>query len=157
MLRAPSSLILKVTRDETSTTSLGNLCQCLTALIINYFLIFYFNPPSFSLESLSLMGLSCKLPWSIERLQWDLPEASSSPGWTNSTQSFLTGEVLQPPDHPCVIRTCFNRSMASLCWGPCSTGGQQKDRISSLNLETVEYLNNKKKIFFLCIFFGREN
>lgn len=31
-LRAPSSLILNVSKDGASTTFLGNLCQCLTNL-----------------------------------------------------------------------------------------------------------------------------
>jgi len=51
VLRAPSSLILSVSRDGASTTNLGNLCQCLTTCIIkNYFLISSLNLPSFSLK-----------------------------------------------------------------------------------------------------------
>ena len=34
VLRAPSSLIWSIARDGTSTTSLGNLCQCFTTLSI---------------------------------------------------------------------------------------------------------------------------
>jgi len=34
LLRAPFSPTLDVTRDVASTTPLGNLCQCLTALIV---------------------------------------------------------------------------------------------------------------------------
>ena len=33
VLRDPSNMILSVSRDGASTTSLGNLCQCLTTLI----------------------------------------------------------------------------------------------------------------------------
>ena len=34
VLRAPSSLTLGVCRDGAPTTSLGNLCQCITTLIV---------------------------------------------------------------------------------------------------------------------------
>ena len=51
VLRAPSSLTLSVSRDRASTTSLGNLCQCLTALIVRHiFLTFNLNLPSFGLK-----------------------------------------------------------------------------------------------------------
>ena len=40
VLRAPSSLILKISKEGASTSSPGNLCQCLTALTVkNFFLI----------------------------------------------------------------------------------------------------------------------
>ena len=40
LLRAPSSLALNVCRDGASTTSLGNLFQCFTTLIVkNFFFI----------------------------------------------------------------------------------------------------------------------
>ena len=55
-LRAPSSLTLGVPKDETSTASLGNLCQCLTNLIIkNFFLISTPNLPCLSLKPFPLV------------------------------------------------------------------------------------------------------
>ena len=49
VFRAPSSLILSVSRDGASTTSLGNLFQCFTTLIIKtFFLISNQNLPSCS-------------------------------------------------------------------------------------------------------------
>ena len=51
VLRSLSSLALGVSRDGVSTTSLGNLCQCLTTLTITiFFLIFSPNLPSCSLK-----------------------------------------------------------------------------------------------------------
>ena len=37
VLRAPSSLTLRVSKDGASTTSLGNLCQCLTTSTVKKF------------------------------------------------------------------------------------------------------------------------
>ena len=51
VLRAPSSLALKVSRDGASATSLGNLCQCLTTLIVKYF---------FHISNLHLLSFSLK-------------------------------------------------------------------------------------------------
>jgi len=48
MLRALSSLTLNVPRGRVSTTSLGNLCQCFTTLVVkNFFLISSLNTPFF--------------------------------------------------------------------------------------------------------------
>ena len=56
LLRAQSNLTLNVSRDGTSTTSLGNLFQCFTTLIVKYFFqIFSLNLPFFSLKPLSLV------------------------------------------------------------------------------------------------------
>ena len=55
LLRAPSNLTLNVSRDGASTTSLGNLFQCFTTLIVkNFFFISSLNLPSFSLNPLPL-------------------------------------------------------------------------------------------------------
>jgi len=55
VLRAPSSLTLSVSRDRTFTTSLGNLCQCLTTLAVkNFLLISNTNISSFSLGTFPL-------------------------------------------------------------------------------------------------------
>ena len=50
--RAPSSLTLNVSRDGSSTTSLGNLCQSLITLIIKNFSISNLNLP-FEFETVS--------------------------------------------------------------------------------------------------------
>ena len=56
LLRAPSNLALNVSRNGASTTSLGNLVQCLTTLIVKYFfLISSLNLPSLSLKPLALV------------------------------------------------------------------------------------------------------
>ncbi|KAK4828156.1 LOW QUALITY PROTEIN: hypothetical protein QYF61_024071, partial [Mycteria americana] len=56
LLRAPSNLTLNVSRHGASTTSLGNLFQCFTTLIVkNVFLISTLNLPSFSLKPLPLV------------------------------------------------------------------------------------------------------
>jgi len=56
LLRAPSNLTLNVPRDGASTTSLGNLSQCFTALIVkNFFLISSLNLPAFHLKPLPLV------------------------------------------------------------------------------------------------------
>jgi len=45
--RASSSLALKVSRDGASTTSLGNLCQCITTLTVkDFFFTSNLNLPS---------------------------------------------------------------------------------------------------------------
>lgn len=49
--RAPSNLAVNVSRDGTSTSSLGNPFQCLSTLIVkNFFFISNKNLPSFSLK-----------------------------------------------------------------------------------------------------------
>ena len=54
LLKAPSSLALNTSR--TPATSLGNLFQCLTTLIVkNFFLLSNLNFPSFSLKPLLLV------------------------------------------------------------------------------------------------------
>ena len=56
LLRAPSNLAWNVSRDGASTTSLGNLCQCLTTLTVkNFFLISSLHLPSFSLKPFLLV------------------------------------------------------------------------------------------------------
>jgi len=56
LLRAPSNLAWNVSRDGASTTSLGNLGQCLTTLTAKkFFLISGLNLPSFSLKPLLLV------------------------------------------------------------------------------------------------------
>ncbi|KAK4828550.1 hypothetical protein QYF61_027519 [Mycteria americana] len=56
LLRAPSNLTLNVSRDGASTTSLGNMFQCFTTLILkNVVLISSLNLPSFSLKPLPLL------------------------------------------------------------------------------------------------------
>lgn len=82
--------------------------------------IYNLNLISFNLNLLSLVmslqslvkSLSIPFyqpPLYIERLLWGLPEALSSPDWTNSPVSLYLGEVLQPSG--------TNRSVSFLCWG----------------------------------------
>jgi len=53
LLRALSNLALNVSRDGASTTSLGNLSQCFSTLIVkNFFLISGLNLPSLSVKPL---------------------------------------------------------------------------------------------------------
>ena len=54
----PSNLALNTSSDGASTTSLGNLFQCLTTLPVqNFFLTSNLNLPSFSLKPLCLVLL----------------------------------------------------------------------------------------------------
>ena len=56
VLRAPSSLTLGVFKGGAPTTSLGNLCQCLTSLIVkNFFPMSNLNLPSFSVKPFPLV------------------------------------------------------------------------------------------------------
>jgi len=58
LLKAPSSLALNTAREGAATASLGNLFQCLTALITKYFfLISDLNPPYFILKPLKFKAL----------------------------------------------------------------------------------------------------
>ena len=80
LLRAPSNPPLNTAREGVSTTSLGNLLQCLSTLMVkNFFLISNPNLPSFSLKPLPLVlplhalvkcpfQLSCRLPSGTGRL-----------------------------------------------------------------------------------------
>ena len=53
LLKALSSLALNTAREGAVTASLGNLCQCLTTLMVkNFFLISNVNLPSFTLKPL---------------------------------------------------------------------------------------------------------
>ena len=55
VLRALFSLTFSVSRDRASTMSLGNLCQCLTILIVKNFFISNLNLFSFSLKPFPLV------------------------------------------------------------------------------------------------------
>jgi len=73
VLRALSNLVLNVSRDGASTTSLGNPFQCFTTLIVkNFFLLSSPNLPCFSLKPsplvLSLLSL-------LKRLSPSFPSA----------------------------------------------------------------------------------
>ncbi|KAK4811312.1 LOW QUALITY PROTEIN: hypothetical protein QYF61_024448 [Mycteria americana] len=78
LLRAPSNLTLNVSRDGASTTSLGNLFQCFTTLIVtNFFLI-------------SILEGRRKVSPEPSLLQAEQLQLS---------QPVLVGEVFQPSDH----------------------------------------------------------
>ncbi|KAK4825808.1 hypothetical protein QYF61_002413 [Mycteria americana] len=103
LLRAPSHLTLNVSRGGTSTTSLGNLHQCFTTLIVkNFFLISSLNLPSFTLKPLPLV-LSQQAPLKILKgcnkvsLQPSLLQAEQP----QLSQPVFTAQVLQPSDHFC--------------------------------------------------------
>ena len=58
LLKAPSNLTLSTSRERASTSTLGNLFQCLTTLTIkNFFLTSNLNLSSFSLKPLCLVLL----------------------------------------------------------------------------------------------------
>jgi len=73
VLRAPCSVALNSARERTATTSLGNLGQDLTTLMVkNFFLISNLNLPCFSLKPspfvLSLQALvQGQVGWSSEQ------------------------------------------------------------------------------------------
>jgi len=69
-LRAPFSLTLNVSRDGTSTTSLGSAFQCLTTLIVKNFFMSSLNLPSFSLKSLPLAVLQQALLKSLSAMMF---------------------------------------------------------------------------------------
>jgi len=111
VLRAPSSLTLGVSRDGASTTSLGNLCHCLTTRTVkNFFLISGLKLPSFSVIPFFLDLLTadpvCPLPSYSPPLDTERPLRSSqslpfSMLNSPSSQSVHVGEVFHPWDHFC--------------------------------------------------------
>ena len=68
LLKALSNLALNISREEASTTSLGNLFQCLTTFMVkNFFLIFSLNLPFFTLKPLALVLWTTTPPNPLER------------------------------------------------------------------------------------------
>ncbi|KAK4824741.1 hypothetical protein QYF61_018213 [Mycteria americana] len=99
LLKAPSSLTLNVSRDRASTTSLGNLFQCLTTLIFKTIApcpvttgLAKKSVPVFPIGSLEVLEGCSKVSLQPSRLQAEQPQLS---------QPVLVGEVLQPSDHFC--------------------------------------------------------
>ncbi|KAK4833105.1 LOW QUALITY PROTEIN: hypothetical protein QYF61_027771 [Mycteria americana] len=98
---APSNLTSNVSRDGASTTSLGNLFQCLTTLIVkNFFLKSSLNLPSLSLKPLLLVLSQQALLKILEGCY----KVSLEPSLLQAEQPQLSqpvprGEVLQPSDH----------------------------------------------------------
>ncbi|KAK4808555.1 hypothetical protein QYF61_009858 [Mycteria americana] len=103
LLRALSNLTWNVSRDGASTTSLGNLFQCLTTLIVkNFFLKSSLNLPFLSLKPL-LLVLSQQ---ALLKLLEGFYKVSRQPSLLQAeqpqlSQPVLVGEVLQPSDHFC--------------------------------------------------------
>ena len=109
--RATSSLAFYASRDGASTTSLGNLFQCVTTIFVkNFLLISNQNLPCPSLKPFPLVLLlstlinnrssSCLYTpfkyWKAAlRSAWSLLQAKQA----QFPQPFLIGEVLQPSDH----------------------------------------------------------
>ena len=92
-------------------TSLGNLCQCFTTLIVkNIFLTSSLNLPSFSLKPLPLVLsqqalLKCLSP-SFLQAPFKYWKVSPGPSLLQAeqpqlSQPFLVAEVFQPSDHLC--------------------------------------------------------
>ncbi|KAK4814100.1 hypothetical protein QYF61_008195 [Mycteria americana] len=101
LLRAPSNLTSNVSRDGASTTSLGNLFQCLTTLMVkNLFLKSSLNLPSLSLKPLLLVLSQQALPKILEGCSKVSPQPSLLQAeQPQLSQPVLVGEVLQPLDH----------------------------------------------------------
>ncbi|KAK4823530.1 hypothetical protein QYF61_003039 [Mycteria americana] len=103
LLRAPANLSLNVSRDGASTTSLGNLGQCFTTLIVkSVFLISSLNLPSFSLKPLPLVLSQQALLKILEGCNKVSPEPSLLQAeQPQLSQPFFRGEVFHPSDHFC--------------------------------------------------------
>ncbi|KAK4818403.1 hypothetical protein QYF61_012324 [Mycteria americana] len=103
LLRAPSNLTLNVSRDGASTTSLGNLVQCFTTLIVkNFFLISSLNLPSCSLKPLPLvLSQQARLKILKGHNKVSLEPSFLQAEQPQLSQPVLIGEVLQPSDHFC--------------------------------------------------------
>ncbi|KAK4826701.1 hypothetical protein QYF61_010916 [Mycteria americana] len=98
LLKAPSNLALNISRDGASTTSLGNLVQCLSTLIVKNFFLFKATTPcpitigpcKKSLSSFLVLEGCYKVFLEPSLLQAEQPQLS---------QPVFIGEVLQPSDH----------------------------------------------------------
>ena len=68
VLRAPSSLTFNVSKDKASTTTLGNLLQCLTTLTVkNFFLISNLNLKGETMKEISFCLLQSHEPYTQPR------------------------------------------------------------------------------------------
>ncbi|KAK4827084.1 hypothetical protein QYF61_014186 [Mycteria americana] len=106
LLRAPSILTLNVSRDGESTTSLGNLFQCLTTLILkNFFLVSSLNLPPFR-PPLSTERLQC-LPGSLLFSKLSNSNSLSLSSWERCSIPLIIFVAL--------LWTCSNRSVSFLC------------------------------------------
>jgi len=115
LLKAPSNLALDTAREGAATASLGNLCQCLTTLIVkNFFLISNLNllsveshyplsycyttlekvPLKLSCSPLHVLKGCCKVSPQPSLLQDEQPQLS---------QPFLIEEVFQSLDRFCSL------------------------------------------------------
>ena len=110
--RATSSLTLNASRDGASTTSLGNLFQCITTLCVkNFLLISNLNLLSQfkTIPSCPITINPCKQPYSLLficslQVLEGHSDVSPEPSLLQAKQAqfpqpFLTGEVLQSSDH----------------------------------------------------------
>ena len=130
--RAPSNLALNASRNGVSTTSLGSLCQHLIIFWVkNPFLVSNLNLLSFSLKPFPFFlittlpdrvpsHLSCRPPLCTGRLQWCLPRAFFSPGWTTSTHtlSLPLQERCSPALRSCLWFLLDPFSTSFLFWRP---------------------------------------
>jgi len=116
--KIPINPAMNASRDEVSTTYLGNLFQYLTTLWVKkFFLTSKLNLPSFSLEPFPLVqslldgvkswSPSCSLQV-LEACNEVCPEPSLLQAKkAQIPQPFLIGQMLQPSDHPCGPRLGF--------------------------------------------------
>ena len=95
MLRDPSSLALNASRKGASTTSLGNLFQCLTTLTVNNF--FLVSSPNLPFSSLKPFPLVLLLPALINSLSlsFSCPEEGNKAGEGSGAQA-LWGAAEEP-------------------------------------------------------------
>ena len=109
VLRAPSSPTLNISKDGTSTTSLGNLNQCLTTPIKKaFFLVSSLNLFFFSLEAYSLCPITQTQLKSLSPFLYPLvryalrsPGAFPSAGCTAQLSACPHREVFHPWAHFC--------------------------------------------------------
>ncbi|KAK4832076.1 hypothetical protein QYF61_020632 [Mycteria americana] len=150
LLQAPSNLTLNVARDGASTTSLGNLFQCFTTLIVkNFFLISSLNLPSFSLKPLPLVlsqQVLLKTPFKYCKAAMRSPQSLLFSRLNNPSSLSLSSQErcsISLIIFVALLWTCSNRSMSFLCrglqswtqywrWGLTRVGC--RDRITSLDL-----------------------
>jgi len=119
VLRTPSSLTLDVSRHGAFTTSLGNLCQCVTTFIIKFFLVSDLNLPSFrSHDAVPMQCAAC-----VTERVWTWLAQRSSQAILSSPGTFCSALLTSP-------------------WGPHSLQGSSWHfgwtwRLAALALSTI--------------------
>lgn len=101
VLRAPFNLTQSISRDIPSSTSLGNLTQCLTTFIIKKFLPFFSFKHSLSLKLFSLVLSIHALEKSSPAFLQPLRYWKAASPWSQLSLPVFTTGVLWPSDHLC--------------------------------------------------------